>query len=99
MIQKRSVLYFKDDKGQFRFSGWAVTTTTLGAMMEPFNIDDHHVGSQDIVDFDPSDPMVRIDELQSVDPLKECIGLSHGETMEIHGGNLMPRVLIKTGNF
>lgn len=99
MIQKRCVLYFKDDKGQYRFTGWAVTTTTLGAMMEPFNINDRAVGSQSIVNFDPSDPMARVDELKNIDPLKECLGLSHGETMEIHGGDLMPRVYIKTGNF
>ena len=98
-ILKRTVLYKKSENRPYRFLGWAIATTTLGAMLEPFNINDRVSPSQGILDFDPSDPIARVDDLQNVDPLDDFRALSFGETMPIHGGDLMPRVYIKTGNF
>jgi len=98
-IQKRSVLYTKPKGKQYRFIGWAIVTTTLGAMLEPFDIAEHGNPSQNWVDFDPSDPITRIDELRNVDTGKEGKITSFGETMEVMGGDRYPRVLIETGNF
>lgn len=96
-ILRRTVFYEKKDRGQFRFTGWAHTVTTLGACAEPFNINDRTVPDQSIRDFDPSDPIARVDILQNVD--NPFIELSFGENPPIHGGNMMPRVKIATGNF
>jgi hypothetical protein len=98
-ILRRSVLYYKKPDGQYIFPGWAIVTTTLGAMLEPFNISDHFSPSQTIVDFDPSDMMVRIDELQPINQLTDWKITSFGETMPIAGGDLLPRVHKKTGRF
>ena len=98
-IQKRSVLYTKTDKKQYRFIGWAIATTSLGAMLEPFDINAHNNPGVNWVDFDPSDPIARVDDLQNIDIGKEALMTSFGETMEILGGERYPRVLKKTGNF
>ena len=98
-ILKRSVLYSKPDKKQYRFIGWALTTTTLGVMLEPFDISNHHNPGQNFLDFDPSDPISRIDELRNIDGTAEELATSFGETMPLMGGNRHPSVLIETGNF
>ena len=97
-ILKRSVLYMKTEKNPYRFVGWAICTTTLGAMLEPFDINSRNPGV-DLVDWDPSDPIARIDELQNIDDGKEELMTSFGETMAVLGGDRYPRVLIKNGNF
>ena len=98
-ILKRTVLYKKDDKGQYRFPGWALTITTLGTCLEPFLINDRQVANNSFRDFDPSDPIARVDDLQRVDDMDELKATSLGETMVTGGGDLLPRVFIKTGNF
>ena len=98
-ILKRSVLYTKTEKKPYRFIGWAICTTTLGAMLEPFEINSHHSPSKGWIDFDPSDEITRVDELQNVDGGKEELLTSFGETMAVLGGDRYPRVLIKNGNF
>ena len=98
-IQKRSVLYVKPDMGPYRFIGWAMVTTTLGAMLEPFDINNHHNPSQNWVDFDPSDEISRIDDLQNVDIGRQTLLTSHGETMQTMGGDRYPSVSPVTGKF
>jgi hypothetical protein len=99
-ILKRTVLYYKSDDGQYRFPGWAVTITTEGACLEPFNISDRFVTGlgQSIADFDPSDIMTRVDELQPINDLTDWAVMSFGETMPTCGGDLLPRTYIKEGN-
>lgn len=97
-IQKRSVLYVKPKNKQFRFIGWAMVTTTLGAMLEPFDISHHNPGVN-WVDYDPSDEISRIDELQNVDDGTQILLTSHGETMQTMGGDRYPSVIPVTGKF
>jgi hypothetical protein len=96
-IQKRCVFYSKEN--QYRFLDWAEVTTTLGSMMEPFCPNIRFAPNQSIRDFDPSDPIARIDEMKNVDRRFEWKALSHGEVMPLHGGRMMPHVNIATGNF
>ena len=98
-ILKRSVLYIKPDKKQYRFPGWAIVTTTLGAMLEPFDISSHHSPSQGWIDFDPSDEITRIDDLQNIDNGKQILLTSFGETMQTMGGDRHPSVIPVTGKF
>ncbi|MBT7628780.1 MAG: hypothetical protein HN597_03625 [Desulfobacula sp.] len=95
-IKKRAVLYIIDG-GIIRFPGWALTTTRLGTMAEPFIMNARRIaGSEDFQDFDPSDPAVRVDELRNLSPGRENFIMS-GEM--VSGGEMLPRVFQKTGDF
>lgn len=98
-ILKRTVLYYKDPKGQFRFPGWAVTITTQGACLEPFNINDRFAtGLNDgVADFDPSDIMAKVDDMQPMNDLTDWQVTSFGEVQPTGGGDLLPRVNPKRG--
>ena len=97
-IKKRAVLYTKED-GIYRFLGWAIVTTRLGAMVEPFLVNERFVSNNvSISDFDPSDPAVRIDELQNIAPGMES-HLMSADGLPLHGGDLLPRVFKRTGYF
>jgi len=103
-ILKRTVLYYppspKSPRGTFRFPGWALVTTTLGTMLEPFNINDRFVTGmgQSVMDFDPSDIMARVDDMQPVSDRLDWKTTSFGETMPVGGGDLLPRTYNKKGN-
>lgn len=95
-IKKRVVLYINHD-GIIRFPGWALTTTTLGTMAEPYQIGQVRSAFEGFTNVDPSDPAIRIDELMPLKPGYEDGYILSGE--RITGGNLMPRVFKKTGDF
>ncbi len=89
-IQKRTVLYEKTNTGVFRFSDWALTTTSLGVCAEPFTMNlKKPIGSAPV--FDATDEMSRVDFLQNIDLDAEKKVLSGG-TYNLHGGNLIPRI-------
>ena len=95
-IKRRAVLYINDG-GIIQFPGWALTTTTLGTMAEPFQIDNRRAaGSNDYPDFDPSDPAVRIDELRNISQGKEKFIMGDER---VTGGNMSPKVFQKNGDF
>jgi hypothetical protein len=104
-ILKRTVFYvqphrFKGEIAPMRFIGWAKVVTGLGTMMEPFNIDDRFNHGMSVRDFDPSDPMSRVDGLQNVPEGQEYKILSFGSADSPHnGGDLRPRVHNVNGNF
>lgn len=99
-ILKRDVLYEKRNAtSPYHFIGWSICTTGIGAMAEPFEIGDRHAPGNSYADFDFSDPMARVDELQNVPYGNSWKTLSFGETMPIHFGDLSPRVYIRSGNF
>ena len=95
-IKHRAVLYLEDN-GLIQFPGWAITTTTLGAMAEPFDVNLRKLPSEDMQDFDPSDPAVRIDELRNIASHK-INGFLLGDERTM-GGDRMPRVFNRTGDF
>jgi hypothetical protein len=87
-IQKRSV-FFDDTGGYVRFWDWALCTTTLGTMAEPFLPNDRHqFGPFD--QFDPTDEIARIDDIRSSSVDKQLLVLSGG-SHALTGGTLHPR--------
>jgi len=97
-ILKREALYSVKG-GQVKFLDWAITTTSIGACAEPFTVNARRQPSANALDFDPSDMMVKVDDLHQVDDEGEATrALSFGSATPIHGGNAQPRVLIFTGN-
>lgn len=95
-IRKRAVLYINHD-GIIRFIGWALATTTLGTMAEPYQMGQVRSAFEGITDVDPSDPAIRIDELQPLKPGYEDGYIMNGE--RVTGGNMFPRVFKKTGAY
>ncbi len=94
-ILNREVLYSVKG-GQVKFLDWAITKTTLGACAEPFHMNDRaNDGDESIVDFDPSDMMVKVDRLFQV---TDDGGAKQALFGGLHGGNMLPRVLIFTGD-
>lgn len=89
-IQKRTVFY-DDATGVVRFNDWALVTTTLGTMAEPFSGQERRMEDTNFTNFDFTDEINRIDEIRQMDIHKSMIQLSGGDA-QIHGGTLMPRV-------
>lgn len=88
-IQRRTV-YYDVISNIVRFHDWATVTTTLGAMMEPHNLQqvlnvDETVS---IPDFDYTDEINRIDRLEQMDSHR-FVRLSGEGTI---GGNMNPRI-------
>jgi len=97
-ILKREVLY--STKGnQVKFLDWALVTTTLGACAEPFDINERGSGlNADSKDYDPSDPIVKVDALVEVEDEGDAKKHLSGGGSQLNGGNLHPRVTIFTGD-
>jgi len=87
-ILKREV-YYDDTGGLVRFWDWALTTTTLGVMAEPFNPNDR-LRIDGVSEFDPTDDMARIDSLRAQTVDRQPQILSGGNDALI-GGPLNPR--------
>jgi hypothetical protein len=88
-IQKRTVFY-DDTNGIKRFWDWALTTTTLGVMAEPFQANARMLVGADIAHFDPTDEISRIDDLQSASIDASLLILSGGDH-QLHGGTQLSR--------
>ncbi len=87
-IQRRTAFY-EESGGVFRFLDWALTQTTLGMMAEPFNANNRY-GMSPAIQFDPTDEIVRMDNISRIDFDKSLLLLSGGSE-QIHGGALIPR--------
>lgn len=90
-ILKRAVLYDTFTDGVVRFADWALVTTTLGTMAEPFMPNDRHAMDVDIIDFDALDEISRIDELRQVPLDVQMLALSGGD-VQLNGGTQNTRV-------
>ena len=88
-ITHRTV-FFDDSTGVVRFSDWALVKTTLGTMVEVFNINQRNVTSVQLRDFDPTDEIARIDSIKRISLHREKLILSGG-TQVLHGGIMQPR--------
>ena len=88
-ILKREIIY--DNTGGFvRFADWALVTTTLGVMAEPFLPNDRHITSAPFDEFDPTDEMARIDSIRCVPQDRHPHYFSGGDHA-LNGGPLHPR--------
>lgn len=88
-IQKRTVFY-DNTGGIARFWDWALVTTTIGSMAEPFVVNDRHAMEKSI-EYDPTDEIVRVDEIRAHTIDSQQLELSGGQH-HLHGGVLVPRV-------
>lgn len=90
-IQKRTVFYDNTD-GIARFWDWAQVTTTLGKMSEPFLPNNRHDLNHDFEQYDPTDEIVRIDEVRALPHDQNQVILS-GDPDGAHlmGGHCLPR--------
>ncbi|KKM96312.1 hypothetical protein LCGC14_1179430 [marine sediment metagenome] len=86
-ILKRKVFY-DDSRGNIMFWDWAMVTTTLGSMVEPFIVGQKYAINDDILDFDPADEINRIDSIRIMDLNKEQVVLSTDP--HLHGGSTIP---------
>lgn len=89
-ILKREV-YFDNTGGYVRFFDWAIVTTTLGSMVEPF-LPNSRTNRGNFIDFDPTDEIARIDSMEAASSDKQQLLLSGGGPHHINGGVMMPRV-------
>jgi len=89
-IQKRTVFY--DTTGSLvRFLDWAIVSTTLGSMAEPFIVNGRRTLGQSIENHDFTDEINRVDEIRQMDVHKSLLQLSGG-VHQLNGGTLSPRV-------
>jgi hypothetical protein len=88
-IQRRSIFY-DNTGGIVRMWDWALVTTTLGTMAEPFSPNARHTIGNEFPEFDPADEINRIDEIRATPIDVSLLVLSGGET-QIHGGAQLPR--------
>jgi len=88
-IQARSV-FFDNTNNIVRFWDWAIVTTTLGTMAEPFVVNERTQLNTPTIEFDPTDEMVRIDNIRAM-PVGQSYNVLSGDDMPMHGGEQMPR--------
>lgn len=88
-IQKRTVFY-DNTGGVARFWDWALVTTTLGTMAEPFLPNARHQQHADFGQFDPTDEIARIDDIRSSSIDTSLLMLSGGDHA-LNGGAQLPR--------
>ena len=92
-ILRRTIFIEKDDR--FPSSGsyhrpcdWALVTTTLGTMVEPFQPFARIANGGNFQDYDATDEISRIDEIKFIS-LDEHMKMLSGGGDPIHGGNIM----------
>ncbi len=85
-IIKRQVFY-DDSDGVARPFDWALVTTGIGSMMEPFIPWMKHCVGSDTIAVDYADQITRIDEIRSFPLGREKFLASDG----LHGGTMHPR--------
>ena len=71
------------------FWDWALVTTTLGTMVEPYTFSRHGL-EQETIQFDPTDEIVKINKIRAADRDKEQLILSGGDG-HLNGGVMIPR--------
>lgn len=74
-------------EGYYRPHDWALVTTSLGSMMEPFCMFARTSRNVNIQNTDWTDDMSRIDRIEMVDLDKQMTFF--GES--VNGGNMLPR--------
>jgi hypothetical protein len=87
-IRKREVFY-DNTGGYVRFWDWAIVTTTIGTMAEPFLPNDRHLPGK-FSQFDPTDEIARIDDIRASSIDTQLLQLSGGRHA-LNGGTLLPR--------
>ena len=92
-ILRRTVYYGDvDSSGAKRFLDFAIVTTTIGEMVEPFIVNQKHTPSQSFETHDPADEINRIDSVENIDLRNYTTLLSFGDASVLHGGDINPRV-------
>jgi hypothetical protein len=91
-ILKRSILLDRTSKSFIVPHDWAITTTELGVMAEPF-IPFQRISRNNsfVAANDPTDQISRVDDIMEVPIGKEQSILSFGNGTNLHGGCLAPR--------
>jgi len=90
IVLQRTVFVERTSDGNFRFADWALVTTTLGTMAEPFTPRQMIMFGDKGIVFDASDDMSRITDIRHVNSDLIPTLLSGGGPVH-HGGSLMPR--------
>jgi hypothetical protein len=80
-IKRRTVYYSQVNGSPMEFHDWASVVTSLGQMVEPFEVN-LKVSS---VAFDATDDMSRIDKMERIDPIRQKVALT-GTDYVLHGG-------------
>ena len=89
-VFQRVVFAEQTKDGFFRFAGWALATTGLGAMAEPFNLQQVSRVGDSAVPFDATDDMALISTIHIESADMVPTRLSGGGPVWV-GGCLMPR--------
>ena len=92
----RRTVYFDTVGGVVRFWDWCEVKTGLGVMGEPTPVLNwYNSPNDDVIDFDPSDQMVRIDRLEHRSLHKPLFGAPRGQIsngpQNTVGGKMWPR--------
>jgi len=88
-IAKRTVFY-DTAGGVARWWDWALVTTTLGVMAEPFMVGARHTPDRNFEAIDWSDEVNRVDNIVQADIDQSLLMLSGGDH-QLHGGYMDPR--------
>jgi len=84
-------IFYDNTRGLAMFWDWALVTTTLGVMAEPFVVGQKLTANNPLEDFDPEDEINRIDSIRAMPLHKEQLVLSGGDD-HLHGGPTVTRV-------
>jgi len=90
-VFQRVVFVERTTDGYFRFADWALTTTSLGTMAEPFSPQQRIIQGDKGITFDATDDLALISDIVPVNSDLIPTFLSGGGGPVYHGGNLMPR--------
>lgn len=89
-VKQRVVFVERTSDGNFRFADWALVTTALGTMAEPFTPRQAITPGEKGIVFDATDDIALISEIRMVNSDLIPTMLSGGGSV-YHGGYLMPR--------
>ena len=89
-VKQRVVFVERTKDGFFRFADWALVTTSLGTMAEPFSPQQRAIPGDKAIHFDATDDIALISDIQQVNSDLIPTMLSGGGPV-YHGGTLMPR--------
>ena len=90
-ISKRTVFYGASSGNSMRFLPFAMVDTTIGAMVEPFMVNQSHTPNQNFETVDAGDEVNRIDSVERIDLRDYTKLLSYGSASVLHGGDIQPR--------